>query len=169
METLLTLPNAPRTYPIEKWAPEILEIHWGATDLGFRCIHGTLVNKSSSDLDWARVEFGLFNGMEVSVGTTMDSILRFEAGSVWHFRAPVFNDEVVRATSPSFSSEFGRLSPEELIAFGAGVPLPGAEPEPAPDPYALNRFEFERRDRYTDPRRSRPERRQAESGFARKY
>jgi len=170
METVLALPNAPRTYAIEKWTPEVQEIRWGATDLGFRCIEGRLVNRSPSDLDWARIEFTLFNGMGVSVGTTMDSILGFRSGMVWSFRAPVFNDEVVRASFPSFSTEFGRISPEELIPFSAGVPLPGTESPSRSDPYGLERFEFERRDRYTDPRRQRPERRSVEAdSMGRRY
>jgi len=155
METVLALPNAPRAYAIEKWTPEVQEIRWGANELGFRCIEGRLLNKSTSDLDWARVEFSLFNGMGIQVGTTIDSTLGFRPGMVWKFRAPVFNDEVVRASFPSFATEFGKISPEELIAISAGVPLPGSEPQARPDPYGLERFEFERRDRYSDRRRPR--------------
>ena len=121
METVLYLPEASRPYPLDKYAVEIRKIRWEVSQLGFRCIAGEVVNSTPSDLDWVRIEFILFNQVETAVGLTSDCLIGYQSGAVWKFRAPVFEDEVVRASLPSLSTEFGKVAQGGPVSIRSGV------------------------------------------------
>lgn len=116
METVLHEPEADQPYPTNDLKLEIRNVTWGVSELGFRCIVGQVVNKSTTDLDWVRVEFSLYNGMGTQVGTTSDSLANFRVGASWKFKAPVFNLDVVRGSMPVFTTEYGRIEKREVPA-----------------------------------------------------
>ncbi len=129
METVLYLPEASRPYPLDKYAVEIRKIRWEVSQLGFRRIAGEVVNSTPSDLDWVRIEFilfnqvetVLFNQVETAVGLTSDCLIGYQSGAVWKFRAPVFEDQAVRASLPSLSTEFGKVAQGGPVSIRSGV------------------------------------------------
>jgi len=121
METVLYLPEAGRPYALDKYAVEIRKIRWEVSQLGFRRIAGEVVNSTPSDLDWVRIEFILFNQVETAVGLTSDCLIGYQSGAVWKFRAPVFEDQAVRASLPSLSTEFGKVAQGGPVSIRSGV------------------------------------------------
>jgi hypothetical protein len=51
----------------------------------------------------------LYDKNSLVAAVTSDSHLNFFVGQTWSFRAPVFNQEAVRASTPIFSCEHGKL------------------------------------------------------------
>ncbi len=114
METVLFLSEWDPPYEPEKWRLEVRKVEWGLTDSGCRALVGEVVNRSASNLDWARVGFVLFDKKDTEVGMAIDFTVGLNAGAVWRFSAPVADMRAVRASLPVVWSEFGRVAAGEL-------------------------------------------------------
>ncbi|PYJ07710.1 MAG: hypothetical protein DME25_03255 [Verrucomicrobia bacterium] len=114
METVLYVPEqAPPGAP-KKCRLELRKIAWTASELGYRCVAGEVFNSSRENLAWVRIEFILFSSAQSVIGSTSDCLIDFPSRKAWKFKAPVFNGEVVRASLPILSTEYGRTDLGEV-------------------------------------------------------
>src|SRR5439155_14675322 len=68
MKTVLYVPEEGEPHPPRKCRLELRRIAWAASELGYRCIVGEVVNPSQNDLDWVRIEFILFSSAQSVIG-----------------------------------------------------------------------------------------------------
>ena len=109
LATVLHLPEVQYSYPPQKTDLEIRKLGWGVTRMGLRCVAGQMVNHARNHLDWARIQFELYDSSENIVATTSDSIMGLEPGGLWRFQAPVTDSNVLRASLPVISTEYGKI------------------------------------------------------------
>ncbi len=114
METVLFLSEWDPPYEPDKWRLEVRKVEWGVSDSGCRALVGEVVNRSTSNLDWARVGFVLFDNQDKELGMVTDFVVGLKASAVWRFSAPVTHMQAIRASLPVVWSEFGRVAAGEL-------------------------------------------------------
>jgi hypothetical protein len=120
METVLFIPGLAAPYPEQDYRLEAKDIVWGNGKFGGRHLTGTVLNLSTKNLDWVRVEFILYNKLGLPVGTTSDSLISFGSQRIWTFQAPVVQSEVVRASEPLLSCEYGRVNGTGVVGASKG-------------------------------------------------
>ena len=109
METVLFIPGLSAPYPQEQYSLQVREFTWSDA-IGGRQLGGVVVNSSSKNLDWVRIEFILYNQAGLPIGSTSDCQINFESNGIWKFAAPVHQPEATRASEPILSCEYGRVS-----------------------------------------------------------
>ncbi len=115
METVLFIPGLPAPYPEDQYRLESRDIVWGISQFGGRQLAGTVLNRSIKNLDWVRVEFILYNKLNLPVGSTSDSLISFGFQQTWAFKAPVMQADAIRASEPLLSCEYGRVVQPRLV------------------------------------------------------
>ena len=109
METVLFIPGLGTPYLQQEYALTCSEVLWEVSPLGLRKLRGVVENHAPKDLDWVRIEFILYNGLALPVGSTSDCQINFRSGKRWAFHAPVCQKDAVRASEPMLSCEYGRI------------------------------------------------------------
>src|SRR5215475_9654198 len=110
METVLFIPGLAAPYTEDQYALQTRDVTWATNQFGVRNLIGVVVNNSEKNLDWVRIEFILYNGQNLPIGTTSDCRINFPSGESWKFQAPVNQKEAVRPSEVLLSCEYGRVT-----------------------------------------------------------
>jgi len=136
MGTILHAPQESVPYAPGEPDFEFRKIHWDANGHGARCIKGELINRTQRSFDWIRVQFTLYNSVDAVIGVTSDLIIGCASEAVWKFRAPVFDEQVTRASLPIVSTEFGRVQSSEQFGRRSSEGLAECTREPSESQFA---------------------------------
>jgi hypothetical protein len=110
METILFVPGQEPPYSPDEYRLKAGQVSWRRSPYNHsRELVITLENLSNHDLDWARVEFILYNDQRRPVGSASDSLEYFPAKRQWTFHAPVCEDDARLASDPILTCEFGKV------------------------------------------------------------
>lgn len=109
METLLDGKYSPRSLPAEKYTMEIRNLRWQPGQFGIRYIIGEVAGRSGVDLEWVKIEFKIYNSLDVHVGSASDHLRVFGTGRIWQFKAPVLNPEASHALLADVTCEYGSI------------------------------------------------------------
>jgi len=110
METVLFIPGLGAPYAEEQYALHTREVSWSTNQFGVRHLCGVVINNSTKNLDWVRIEFILYNKQGIPVGTTSDCKINFPSGESWKFQAPVNQVEAVHSSEALLTCEYGRVT-----------------------------------------------------------
>jgi hypothetical protein len=122
METMLYGPYSNQLVPRrENYTVEIRSLHCQPGHFGIRYIIGEVVSKSIPDLAWVRIEFKLYNCLDVFVGSASDHLRGFRAGQIWRFKAPVLHKDASRAPLSDVTCEYGSIYHPTTDSCLAGV------------------------------------------------
>ena len=136
METVLHLPDQRPPYQPDRFALRVKRFEWETCPSGVRYLVGEMVNQSSYELDWTKIEFILYGSGDAPVGMASDSLKRFQPGETWKFRAPVFQKTAVRAALRTVCCEFGKCPQTGFTTINL-APDSAQDPVPAKDEPAL--------------------------------
>jgi hypothetical protein len=120
METILFIPGLTAPYTEDQYALMAREVSWTTNEFGVRHLSGVVINNSSKNLDWVRIEFILHNKQNLPVGTTSDCRIDFPSGESWKFFAPVSQPEVVASSEVLLSCEYGRVTRARQVTLPNG-------------------------------------------------
>ncbi len=120
METVLFIPGMGAPYAEENYAVHTREVSWFTNQFGVRHLSGVVINNSAKNLDWVRIEFILYNGQGLPVGTTSDCKINFPSGESWKFQAPVNQIEAAHSSEALLSCEYGRVTKIKQLSLPKG-------------------------------------------------
>jgi hypothetical protein len=106
---MLDGPRLDRLLSSEFYRVEVRRLHWQSGLFGIRYIVGEVASRSRGDLGWIKIEFKLYNRINVQVGTASDHLRGFNAGCIWRFKAPVFSPDASRAPLADVTCEYGSV------------------------------------------------------------
>jgi hypothetical protein len=109
MGTILHAPDQRFSPTLSETDFQFRKLTWGVTSSGHRSVIGELLNCSKLSFDWVRIQFTLFNSVDVPIGITSDFLIGFRSGAAWKFNAPVFENVLARCSMPILSTEYGPL------------------------------------------------------------
>jgi hypothetical protein len=133
METLLDGKCSPQSVSAEKYGMEIRGLRWLQGQFGIRYLVGEVASQSSAELDWVKIEFKLYNHLDVQVGSASDHLRGFGAGSTWSFQAPIFSKDASHALLADVTCEYGSIYHPTVDACLPGVKWGPTEEKSSPD------------------------------------
>ena len=75
---------------------------WGYAD-GSRCVEGVVINHTKKRLDYASINYPLFDSSGAQVGSALANINQLEVGAHWKFQAPVFESAATKFGTPALT------------------------------------------------------------------
>ncbi len=109
MESTLDAPDANGICRLKVFGIETRILNWEANPETGARITGHLCNATGHDLDWARVDFVLYDAKGVPLGLATDHMRDLGEQIAWEFTAPVPWPTAVRASFPVITTEHGRV------------------------------------------------------------
>jgi hypothetical protein len=133
METVLDDVYSARAVSTEKYRMQIRGLRWLPGQFGIRYLIGEVAGQSTKELDWVKIEFKLYNHLDVQVGSASDHLRGFGTGPTWNFQAPVFSKDASHALLADVTCEYGSIYNPMADACLPGVTWGPAEEKSSPD------------------------------------
>jgi hypothetical protein len=121
METVLDGARAGESSFTERYSLEIQGLRWEAGEFGIRYITGRVTGRTHANLDWAKIEFKLYDQFDAHVGSASDHLRGFSSGCIWNFKAPVIHKGALCALLADVTCEYGSIYHPTTASFAAGV------------------------------------------------
>lgn len=97
IEKEVKVKEKPVEEPKEKGVHLIGESQIKTEEHGLRHVVGQIKNDTSRSYKYVQVEINLYDAEGTQVGSTLANVNNLEPGSVWEFKAPIFEEKVVIA------------------------------------------------------------------------
>lgn len=83
---------------------DVESFNFEAGEYGTQTITGILKNNSSKQYSYVQLEFNLYDGAGIQVGSTIANVNNLEPGASWKFNAPILDSEAVSAKLKGITS-----------------------------------------------------------------